>query len=86
MEQEKVGIGQRGEQLQYIKPDGGKNRHRHRRNVTRYHFFHYFNFFSYYHKIGEIGEVGGVSSLTPVKSSLGIITHQGHISQVSANA
>ena len=55
-------------------------KHRHRRNVTKYHFLHYFSFFGYYHRVGEVGEV---SSLTPVKSSLGIITYQGHISQVS---
>ena len=62
------------------RPAMNNNKLRHRRNVTRYHFFHYINFFGYYHKVGEVGEVSSV------KSSLDIITQQGHISQVSANA
>ena len=56
----------------------------HRRNIKRYHFFHYLGF---YHKVGEVGIINyyiSVTSVTSVKSSLGIITHQGHISQVSA--
>ena len=28
----------------------------------------------------------GVTRITPVKSSIGILTHQGHISKVNANA
>ena len=35
---------------------------------------------------GETSQDGEVGEVTPVKSSLGIITHQGHINQVSANS
>ena len=54
----------------------------HRQNIKRYNFFHYFGF---YHKVGEVGIINyyiSVTSVTSVKSSLGIITHQGHISQI----
>ena len=38
-------------------------KHRHRQNVTRYHFFHYINFFGYYHKVDKVGEVDEETSL-----------------------
>ena len=34
---------------------GVQSKHRHRRNVTRYHLFPYFNFFCYYHKVCRWG-------------------------------
>jgi|OM-RGC.v1.032395214 hypothetical protein len=52
--------------------------------ITPYHFLGNFNFSNFHHKITFI--TSSIARVTSVKFSIGIITHQGHISQVSATA
>ena len=72
---------------------GKLSSHRHRQNVTSFNIIIYFTIITFitsltiinfYHKKTLMAGYG-YGQITSVKSSLCIITHQGHISQVIAN-